>query len=183
MARELFHEVTDFWLAPETRAKWFVKDPAFDAEVARRLQSHHERALAGRYDGWRDTAEGCLALAVLFDQVPRNLFRGSARAFASDPQARAVARHALERGYDKGLDQWRRLILYLPFEHSEEPADQELCCRLVAALDEHPDWLRYAEARRDLVARFGRFPHRNAALGRASTAQEECYLAQPDAGI
>ena len=171
--------VLDFCFAKRAVKDWFVKDPAFDAEVRASLGPLHERAAAGALAPWRETPEGCVTLCILLDQVPRNLYRGDARAFAWDGQARAVTRHALAEGLDRGLPQVQRLFLYLPLEHSEDLADQELCVRLMGALDAEPEWLEFARRHREIVARFGRFPHRNAALGRASTPEETAFLAEP----
>ena len=178
MSKPVHAEVLDFWFDAATRPRWFVRDPAFDAEVVRRLGGLYARALAGELDGWRGEARGALALVILLDQFPRNAFRGDARAFASDDRAREITREALARGLDQGLDEVERVFLYLPLEHSESLADQERCCALMAAL-EAPIWLDYARRHRDVIARFGRFPHRNAALGRASTAEEEAFLKEP----
>jgi uncharacterized protein (DUF924 family) len=173
-------EVLGFWFSAETRDHWFDASDAFDAEVRRVLGPWHEAAAAGRLEGWRESAEGCLALCIVLDQVPRNIFRGTPRAFATDPQARAVARNAVERGFDLSFeDKDRRMFLYLPLEHSEELADQELCVALCRERIDDADYLRYAERHREIVARFGRFPHRNAILGRTSTAAEEAFLAEP----
>lgn len=172
-------EILAFWFAAQSAKRWFVSDPAFDAEVRTRLAGWSERASRGELEDWRSSAQGCVALCILLDQVPRNLYRGTARAFAADAAARAVARHALDRGFDRGLTQAQRLFLYLPFEHSESLADQDLCVRLMAELDEEPLWHDYAIRHRDVIARFGRFPHRNAALGRVSSAEEAAFLTQP----
>jgi len=172
-------DILAFWFAPGRRDQWFEKDPAFDEEVRRQLLGPYERAVAGAYDHWRETAKGCLALCLLLDQVPRNLFRDEPRAFATDDAARAVLRHALEQGFDHALSQIERLFLYLPFEHSEVLKDQEDCVRLTKALDEDPGWYDYALRHRDIIARFGRFPHRNAALGRDCTEEEAAFLEQP----
>lgn len=171
--------IIDFWFAAGMEKRWFIRDPAFDAEVSTRLAEWYERAAAGGLDDWRNTAKGCVALCVLLDQVPRNLFRGQGRAFATDAAARAVANHALERDLDRTLPQAQRLFLYLPFEHSESLADQDTSVRLFGQLDENSQWLDYADRHRDVIARFGRFPHRNTALGRASTAEEKTFLATP----
>jgi uncharacterized protein (DUF924 family) len=168
-------QVLSFWFAPGLEERWFKKDVRFDEEVRQHLEDAHRAAATGAFDTWRDTAEGCLALCVLLDQVPRNLYRGDPRAFATD----ATARAALQRGFDKALTQAQRLFLYLPFEHSEDLADQELCVSLTARLDAYPDWLEYAEAHRDIIARFGRFPHRNDSLGRDSTDEERAFLKEP----
>ena len=171
--------VLRFWFAEGMGGRWFKKDDAFDAEVKVNLGSAYRMAAAGEFDTWKGSARGCLALVILLDQVPRNLFRGDRRAFATDAEARRVTRHALERGFDRALSQSERLFLYLPLEHSEDLGDQEECCHLTAALDEQPEWHDYALRHRDVITRFGRFPHRNAILGRASTQEEEDFLAEP----
>jgi uncharacterized protein (DUF924 family) len=183
----------DFWFgAPgspgygERRKVWFEKDAAFDAAIRERFLTLYEAAAAGALEAWHETPEGCLALCLLLDQVPRNLFRNDPRAFATDAAARDVARYALDRGFDQALLPVQRCFFYLPFEHSEDLADQDRCVALFAALPE-ADWkprtVDYAERHRDVIRRYGRFPHRNAALGRQSTTAEQDYLAQPDAGF
>lgn len=172
-------EVLQFWFAPGREAQWFQADSSFDGEVRRRLLPHFEAARIGKYESWRRDARGCLGLCVLFDQVPRNVFRGTPRAFGSDAAARAVTRHALAHGFDQKLAKRERLFLYLPLEHSEDLADQEDCVRLIAQLEDG-GYLDYAERHRDVIARFGRFPHRNAVLGRDSTEEELEFLKQPN---
>ena len=172
--------VVDFWFAPGMAERWFVRSDAFDAECRERLQGAGEAAAVGRLDHWRDTPLGCLALCILLDQVPRNLYRDDSRAYAGDAAARAVTRHALAHGFDRALTQPQRLFLYLPLEHSEDPADQADSVALIGALDEHPEWLDYARGHRDVIERFGRFPHRNAPLGRETTPEEAAYLAQAE---
>lgn len=171
--------VVAFWFAPGREKQWFGGGEVFDKEVDEALSAAHQRAVAGDLDSWQTTPQGCLALCILLDQVPRNIFRGTPRAFASDEAALAVTRHALAGGFDESLTQVERLFLYLPLEHSEDLADQVTCMRLVRSLDENPEWLRYAEAHRDIIARFGRFPHRNAILGRESTDDEVAFLKEP----
>ncbi|MBK8265476.1 MAG: DUF924 domain-containing protein [Nannocystis sp.] len=171
-------EVLDFWFAPATQPHWFAASPAFDAECVARLGGLHERAIAGDLDAWSADASGSLALVLLLDQYPRNAFRGQARAFASDPLALALTRSAVDRGLDHHLDQVGRVFLYLPLEHSESLADQQRCVDLMRAL-ENKLWLDYAVRHLEIIARFGRFPHRNAVLGRASTPEELEFLKQP----
>lgn len=172
-------EVLAFWFAEGREQQWFGGGEAFDALVREALCDAHDQAAAGQLDHWRETPEGCLALCILLDQFPRNVFRGTPQAFAGDAQALAVTRHALVQGFHTSLSQAERLFLYLPLEHSEALADQENCVRLTAGLNENPEWLRYAEAHRDVVARFGRFPHRNAILDRVCTPEEEAFLEEP----
>jgi uncharacterized protein (DUF924 family) len=170
-------DVVGFWFADGMAERWFAPDPDFDRLVRQRLLTHHEHAAKGVYDVWMQTPRGCLALCILLDQVPRNVFRGTARAFATDAKALAVARHALEHGLDRGLSQPQRLFLYLPFEHSEALADQARACELMQPLgDDLHDWALRHKA---IIERFGRFPHRNAILGRVSTPEEIEFLKQP----
>lgn len=176
-------EVLGFWFAPETKPNWFAKSDAFDEAVRRALGPHLERARAGACGHWPATPRGALAFVLLFDQAPRNLHRGAPEAFALDARARAVARQAIAAGHDRGFSQVERVFLYLPLEHSEDLADQELSVQLFAALDEDPDWLVYAERHREIVARFGRFPHRNAALGRETTPEEAAFLEEPNSSF
>lgn len=176
-----------FWFAdgPDTfRKAWFTKDDAFDAACREGFGTLVVPAREGRLDGWAATAEGALALLLLLDQFPRNLFRGSAEAFASDAHARAVAREAvLARHLDRALRPAQRIFLYLPFEHSEEAADQDLSVALFEGLRdlrEHAapnGTIDYAWRHRAVIRAFGRFPHRNAVLGRATTRAEEAWLA------
>ncbi|MEW5728821.1 MAG: DUF924 family protein [Pseudomonadota bacterium] len=175
-------DLLDFWFSPAVAAKWFAPDPALDRDLARRFGPLVERALAGGLGDWTVTPDGALALVILLDQLPRNLWRGSARAFAGDERARRVADDAIGRGFDLRLEPGRRTFLYLPFEHSEDLADQR---RAVALFRERgtADGLDWAEKHLAVIERFGRFPHRNAALGRVSTPDEEAYLRQPGAGF
>ncbi len=172
-------EVLDFWFADGMAARWFESDPAFDAEVREKLGEVHEQAARGALDGWQESGAGAVALCILLDQVPRNMFRGNPRAFATDPNALDVTRHAIEHGLDRDLPQIQRVFLYLPLEHSEDLRDQHECCRLMEQLDEQPKVQDYARQHRDVIARFGRFPHRNAILGRESTTEEQAFLEQP----
>ena len=167
-------EVIRFW-ADAGPDRWFKKDDAFDAEIRRRFLATHEAAAAGRLADWERTAEGALALLILLDQFPRNMFRGSARAFATDPQARAVTAAALLRGFDAQVPPNLRAFFYLPFEHSEAMADQDRGIALYTAAGD-ADGLKWAKIHHDIITRFGRFPHRNAVLGRATTADEQTFL-------
>lgn len=176
-------EVLGFWFDPATKPKWFNGGAVFDEDVRAVLGPTLAAAARGDLARWEDDRDGALALVLLFDQVPRNIFRGTARAFACDPEARRIARIALERGWDLELPVERRVFLYLPFEHSEDLSDQELSVRLFRERANEGEYLKYAEAHLDVIRRFGRFPHRNAALGRESTEDEKAYLAQPGAGF
>lgn len=158
--------------------KWFGGGPAFDAECREALLDAHFAASRREYEHWMDDADGALALVLLLDQIPRNVFRASAHSYATDPLALHCATRAIEAGFDEQVDPALRFFLYLPFEHSESLRDQERAVALIAALD-NDNVLRYAKAHRDVILRFGRFPHRNAALGRANTVDEQAWL---DAG-
>ena len=167
-------EVLAFWRAAGPD-KWFEKDDAFDADIRARFLDTYAAAAAGRLSQWEEDAENALALVIVLDQFPRNIFRGSARAFAADPLARAVAARAIQRGFDREVPVAERGFFYLPFEHSEALADQERCVALNRATGD-ADALKWAELHADIVRRFGRFPHRNAVLGRATTPDEEAFL-------
>lgn len=169
-------EVLDFWFrGSERRQEWFRKNPGFDAEIRARFLALHEAAAAGSFDHWRAGAGDCLALVVALDQFSRNLFRDTARAFATDAKALEAARHAVDSGYDRGLPDAVRMFFYLPFEHSERLEDQERALQLFAG---HPE-LAWARRHWEIIRRFGRFPHRNAVLGRESTPAEREFLGQP----
>jgi len=164
-----------FWRAAGS-GKWFETDDAFDAEIRARFLGSYEAAASGHLNSWETTPEGALALVLLLDQFPRNMFRDTPRAFAADPLARAVADRALAHGFDKRVPKAEQLFFYLPFEHSEDPADQERCVALCRNSGD-ADALKWAELHADVIRRFGRFPHRNSILGRASTPEEETFLA------
>jgi uncharacterized protein (DUF924 family) len=166
--------VLEFWLGAGPD-KWFAKDTAFDATIRARFLETYEDAAAGRLAAWEATPRGALALAIVLDQFPRNMFRGDPRTYAADPLARAVASRALERGFDRDLPVTEKQFFYLPFEHSEAMPDQERSCALFAATGD-AELLKWAEAHADIIRRFGRFPHRNAALGRATTPEEQAFL-------
>jgi uncharacterized protein (DUF924 family) len=170
-------DVLAFWRAAGAD-KWFKKDAAFDAEIARRYSALWGEAAAGSLPEWEDTPEAALALVILLDQFPRNMFRSDARAFATDTQARSVADRAIARGFDRAVSTSEQLFFYLPFEHSESEADQARSIALVAAMGD-ADLTRWAKLHADIIRRFGRFPHRNTALGRTSTREEQAFL---DAG-
>ncbi len=166
-------DVVAFWRAAGPK-RWFEKDAAFDDDIRRRFLTLHEAAAAGKLTAWEGTAEGALALLILLDQCPRNIFRGQARAFASDPLARAIASRAILNGFDGAFPDMRGFF-YLPFEHSEDLADQQRGLTLYKAAGD-ADGLKWAGVHADIIRRFGRFPHRNAVLGRVSTAEEQRFL-------
>lgn len=185
--------ILDFWFAGDRdawRTAWFKPDAAFDAAIRDRFGGLVGPAGAGEMDGWAATPEGALALCLALDQFPRNLHRGTAAAFAHDAKARAVARAAVLRDrHDLALTPTERVFLYLPFEHSEATADQDLSVTLFEGLRDQPlhratdGTIDFAWRHWRVVRAFGRFPHRNAALGRADTAAEAAYLARPGAGF
>jgi uncharacterized protein (DUF924 family) len=170
-------EVVSFWreAGPD---KWWEKDDAFDHLVRSRFLPLHEAAARGELAAWAEGPEGALALVILLDQFPRNMFRGSPHAFATDPLAQAVAERAIARGFDAATDEAMRMFFYMPFMHSEAPAHQDRCVALMAAMADG-GWGEFAAIHRDIIAKFGRFPHRNRALGRLTTPAEQEFL---DAG-
>jgi len=172
-------DVLDFWrqAGPE---RWFARSDAFDADCRRRFAVLWQKAAAGRLPDWEATPDSALALVLLLDQLPRNMFRGSARMYAADPLAREVAHRAVTRGFDRQVEPALRCFFYLPFMHSEALADQERCVALCEAAGDAGQ-LKWARHHHDIVARFGRFPHRNALLGRRSTAEEAEFLARDGA--
>lgn len=182
-------EILAFWFGGEEkigvaefRGVWFAKDQEFDAEIERRFAQDHEKAAAGELDGWLETPRGALALLILLDQFPRNLFRGSPRAFATDAKARDIASEAVRRGFDQRVSQVERWFFYLPFEHSEDLEDQRLSVSLFQALEDGEASRKAYESavkHKEIIDRFGRFPHRNETLGIASTPEEEEFLSQP----
>jgi uncharacterized protein (DUF924 family) len=175
-------EILDLWFAHETRAKWFKPDPAFDASLRERFASAAEAAGRDEHDAWLASPEGALALVLLLDQIPRNVWRGTPGAYRFDAKARAVADSAIAAGHDGAVEPDRRMFFYLPFEHSESLADQERAMALFGALGD-PDLLEWARRHHEIVARFGRFPHRNAVLGRESTPEELAFLTEPNSSF
>ncbi|MFT4091662.1 MAG: DUF924 family protein [Asticcacaulis sp.] len=167
-------DVLTFWLEAGP-AKWFAKDAAFDADFRDRFYEAHFAAARGEYVHWLEAPDSALSLILLLDQFPRNVFRGTGHMFSTDPLARSYALKAIEAGHDLSTDAGVRAFFYLPLVHSESLADQERAVELYVPLGEQ--WLPHAVEHRDIIARFGRFPHRNPLLGRESTAQETEYLA------
>lgn len=166
---------------PKPQKKWFVKDAHFDQAVREWFLGTYEQAIAGRLEHWMATAEGALALTIVLDQFPRNMFRDTAKAFASDDQALMVANQALERDFDQDLPPVMRVFLYLPLEHSESRANQNRCVQLLRPFADDPELQSYYEfalKHQSVIEQFGRFPHRNAILGRASTPAEIAFLQQ-----
>lgn len=177
-------DVLQFWFSGDLtshREVWFQRDPMFDTHCTRFAEAH-AAATGGALDGWAETPEGALALIILLDQFPRNLYRDQPEAFAADAKARKQARTAVARGFDQRVPPAARLFFYLPFEHSEDLSDQEEAVRLFASLGD-AKISEYALRHRAVIRRFGRFPHRNAALGRIGTAEEIAHLAEHESGF
>jgi uncharacterized protein (DUF924 family) len=167
-------DVLAFWRAAGPD-KWFEKDAAFDDEVRRRFLATYEAAAAGRLAAWEEAPEDALALLIVLDQFPRNMFRRDARTYAADPLARAAAARAIARGFDQNYPPAEQTFFYLPFEHSEDIADQERGLALFRATGD-ADLIKYAQEHVDIIRQFGRFPHRNSILGRATTPEEQAFL-------
>ena len=180
--------ILDFWFdraagrGLHPRKAWWEKNPTFDEEIRQRFGAAVEEALAGGFEDWTGDAEGTLALVILLDQFPRNLFRGQPRAFAGDARARTIVHAAIGRGFDIAVPPVMRQFFYMPLQHSEAIEEQDLSVLLFTALEKElpgNDLLDYAERHRAIITRFDRFPHRNAALGRDSTPAEIEFLKQP----
>ena len=169
-------DVITFW-RNAGHEKWFARDDAFDAEFDQRFRGLHFRSARRELEGWMGDAEGALALVLLLDQFPRNCFRGSAHAYATDGLARHYAMRTIEEGLDRELTPQLRAFIYLPFEHSENLQDQERSVAMFEVLGDL-EYLRFAELHRDIIRRFGRFPHRNAVLGRIPTPEELHFLSE-----
>jgi uncharacterized protein (DUF924 family) len=168
------NDIVGFWRSAGPK-KWFARSHPFDSAIRLKFEPVHLAAARGEYDAWAETAEGALALLILLDQFPRNLYRGSGHAFATDGKARAVARAAAEAGFHHAVGPELRQCFTLPFAHSEDLADQDFGLALASELDD-PELLKWAGLHRDVIVRFGRFPHRNPCLGRATTAPEQAFL-------
>jgi len=170
----------DFWFSPRVAKLWFNSTPAFDDELRERFADTYQAGYHGELDDWEATALGALALVILFDQIPLNIFRKQPQSFATEARAREVAARAIARGFDAELDDPQKAFLYMPYMHSEKLADQDTSVDLFtrAGLKNN---LRFAQHHREIVRRFGRFPHRNEILGRQSTAEEVAWLASKDA--
>ncbi len=186
-------KILDFWFGPpgsaerdRSRDVWFKGDAGYDAALRDSFLADQQHAAAGALDSWTATPEGSVALLLLLDQLPRNLYRGTPQAFATDARAREIAGITVPRGFDKELPPTWRWFVYLPFEHSENIGDQARSLALFDALPataEHDQAKDYAKQHYDIIKRFGRFPHRNAILGRDSTPEEIEFLKQPGAAF
>lgn len=173
-------EILDFWYNPPMSEHWFSSTPAIDADILARYGACWERAAAGEFDTWRYTAEGCLALCIVLDQFPLNMFRGQARSFSTEQKAVAITKHAVMQGFDALIPRERVSFLYMPLMHSEDLYDQDESVRLFEAVGLAFN-AQFARHHREIVRRFGRFPHRNALLGRVSTDDEMAYLNSQEA--
>ena len=167
------HDIITFWRSAGPD-KWYAKDDTFDQELRDRFMDTWEAARDGKLGAWQDSDEGALALLIVLDQFPRNMFRNDARAFSTDALARSVATRAIAEGRDRRIEQEMRAFMYLPFEHSEDITDQERSIALFKSLS--ADSLKWAVLHADIIRKFGRFPHRNAVLGRATTPEEAAFL-------
>jgi uncharacterized protein (DUF924 family) len=182
-------EILDFWFGQpqdpqfgQPRKVWFKKDPLFDQAVRSHFLEHYHLAAASKLDRWQETPEGCLALILLLDQFPRNMFRGKAQAFATDHKALAIADYAIANQFDRQMLPGQRLFIYIPFEHSENLAHQQRAIDLLNQLKHEPysaSFIDYAVRHFQVIDRFGRFPHRNQILGRETTPEEAEFLKQP----
>ena len=181
-------EILGFWFGHEGeegygefREVWFTKDPAFDREIRDRFEPVYEEAAAGNLDHWKDETRSCLALTIVLDQLPRNMYRGDARMYATDEKARQAAWYAVEHAYDRELLPVECGFLYMPLMHSEDLEDQRRSVELFRGLGGtgEADPAQYAVRHLEIVERFGRFPHRNQILGRTTTPEEAEFLAQP----
>lgn len=168
-------EIIKFWFSESVAKLWFNSTPQFDEQLRLDYASLYLEAKEGRYDHWMDTASGCLALVIVFDQFPLNMYRGETESFATGAQALSVARYALEHSFDEQLDDRQKAFLFMPFMHSESLEDQERSVFLYEKANLTNN-IRFARHHRDLIKRFGRFPHRNKILGRQSTDEELAYL-------
>ena len=173
-------DILDFWYAADMRSKWFAATPQLDAAIKEQFEGIWEAAMRGELDPWLSSPDGCLALAIILDQFPLNMFRGTAKSFSSEQQGIAIAKHTIAQGFDQHIDPTQVAFLYMPLMHSEDLADQDLSVALFAAAGLENN-LRFARHHREIVSRFGRFPHRNAVLGRTSTPEESGYLNSKEA--
>ncbi len=188
-------KILDFWFGKKdeedygkNRAIWFTKDPdpKFDREIKARFMEDYEKAAVGKLDQWKETPHSCLALILLLDQFPRNMFRGNPRAFATDPQALSLAQYAIAKGFDRELLKIQRWFIYLPFEHSENLEHQQQAVELFRQLGNDPDSVYMTSSavqHLEVIERFGRFPHRNAIFHRATTPEEAEFLKQPNSSF
>lgn len=172
--------ILDFWYSAEMQGRWFASTPMLDDKIRSQFESLWRKGAARELDGWKETPEGCLALAIVLDQFPLNMFRGKAESFKTEQQAIEIAKYAIDKGFDQRLPAERLAFLYMPLMHSENLADQDLSVKLFEAAKLESN-LRFAQHHRELIRKYGRFPHRNSLLGRQSTPDEIEYLASKEA--
>lgn len=178
----MYQQVLDFWFVESKPEQWWQKDEAFDQEIKRRFLTFHQQAKVGELYDWRATAEGSLAEVIVLDQFSRNLYRDQPESFACDPLALALSQFAINKGFDQALEPIQRSFLYMPFMHSESKAIHELALMLFEALG-NANNLDFERQHKAIIDRFGRYPHRNAILGRESTAEELAFLEQPNSSF
>lgn len=182
--RDTRYEILGFWFEEVSPQQWFQKNPELDKIIKERFYATYEMAKDGLCDDWAHDEDGALALVILLDQFPRHIFRDQPEAFDTDKKALLIAKDAISKGFDQILEPVKRGFLYVPFQHSEELRDQERSVQLMGAMkDLNPTGYDYAVRHRDVIEKYGRFPHRNKVLGRENTSEEEEYLAQPGAGF
>jgi uncharacterized protein (DUF924 family) len=183
MAKVNAEDVTNFWFMEVGEQKWFAGTPELDQQIHSRYNELYEQAAKGELKAWEETPSGMLALVLLLDQFPRNMFRDTAKAYATDDLALDLARTAIIKHHDDRIDVNFKLFFYLPFQHSENMGDQRLALFYIRERTKNPVWLDYAEKHFNIIQQFGRFPHRNAALGRKPTAEETTFLAKHGRGF
>ena len=176
-------DVLRFWYGALTPEQWWKRDEEVDQEITVRFASLYLRLVDQVPESWLATPQGRLAAVIVLDQFPRNMFRDRPEAFAADDRALAVAKRAIDAGHDTALTQQQRAFLYMPFQHCEDLAEQQRSCDLFQSLDSNPDWYGYADRHREIVERFGRFPHRNRILGRVTTPEEAAFLKEPNSSF
>jgi len=168
-------DVLEFWESIGSKG-WWMKNAEVDAEIHEKFGQLHADAYAGKLDNWAQTPDGALALIIVLDQFSRNMFRGNPKAFEQDEKALEIAKNAIDKGQDKQANPTLRLFFYLPFEHSEKLSDQEESLKLLETFNDSPEFMKAVIEHHDIINRFGRFPHRNAVLGRETTPEEQAYL-------
>jgi len=182
--KDIQQEILSFWFEETQPKQWFQVSAEFDQLIIDRFSGGYALAADGGYTEWKNSADGALAYCILLDQMPRNMFRGTPKAFQTDAKALIVSKYAISKGLDQVLSPTKRRFVYLPFEHSENINDQRRSVELFEKTkDEHPLGYEYAVRHFDVIDKYGRFPHRNKILGRVNTPEEEEYLAQPNAGF
>jgi len=175
-----YNEILEYWYSDKVSKQWFSSTPELDQEIKEKYESLWESGLNGELDGWKSTAEGCLALIILLDQFPLNMYRGQANSFESEKKAIEIALYAIDKGFDKKIAIDKLSFMYVPFMHSEKLEHQNLSVKLFLN-NNLTNNLRFAEHHREIVKKFGRFPHRNQTLGRESTELEIEYLNSKEA--